>query len=333
MSSDTIANFQALAESVVAQWGCSNASLKLLKYRENAVFEVRDDDFHAALRIHRQDYHPDNHLEGELAWMAMLAESGLVVPQPILTTAGELMIHTSSPDLPGIWQVDMLSWLDGEILGEIGVPIDLQGRDTSEVFASVGATMAKLHTESVNWPDQGKIHRHAWDSDGLVGDAPFWGEFWALDVLDPEEKALVLETREALRQDLAEYGRTADNFGLIHADFVPENVMLNGDSVEIIDFDDAGFGWHMFDIVTALFWLRDEPEFEVMKTAYLSGYQSKRSLVERDLATWDLFMAARSLTYLGWAHTRPNSDEAKELAPLMIANAVELCTVYLNSRD
>ena len=100
MSSNTIANFQALAESVVAQWGYSNATLKLLKYRENAVFEVREDNFRAALRIHRQDYHPDSHLEGELAWMAMLAESGLVVPQPIPTTASELMIHASSPDLP-----------------------------------------------------------------------------------------------------------------------------------------------------------------------------------------------------------------------------------------
>ena len=334
MSSSSVEAFKALAESVVTQWDCSNPTLTLLKYRENTVFEVRGDhNFRAALRIHRQDYHPDSHLEGELSWMAMLAQSGLVVPHPVPTSTGELMIRANSPDMPGGWQVDMLSWLDGEILGEIGVPLDLKGRDTAEVFAQVGNTMARLHTASVHWPVQNETPRHAWDSDGLVGDAPFWGEFWALQILTPEEKALILEAREALKQDFRHYGQTADNFGLIHADFVPENVMLNGNKIEIIDFDDAGFGWHMFDIVTALFWLRDEAEFDLMKSAFLSGYQAERSLSERDLATWDLFMAARSLTYLGWAHTRPSSDEAKELAPFMVANAIELCTVYLSGRN
>ena len=95
MSSDSREKFKALAESVVVHWDCVNPVLTLLKYRENAVFEVRgDENFRAALRVHRQYYHPDNHLEGELKWMAMLAESGLVVPRPIPTSTA---FPTSGP--------------------------------------------------------------------------------------------------------------------------------------------------------------------------------------------------------------------------------------------
>ena len=39
---------------------------------------------------------------------------------------------------------------------------------------------------------------------------------------------------------------------MIHADLVPENVLVDGDSIRLIDFDDAGFGWHHFEIATAL---------------------------------------------------------------------------------
>jgi hypothetical protein len=46
---------------------------------------------------------------------------------------------------------------------------------------------------------------------------------------------------------------------------VRENVLVNGDDIEMIDFDDGGHGWRMFDIATALFRNRDEPHYDAIR--------------------------------------------------------------------
>ena len=322
-----------LAVGAVRHWDVVDPVLRLIKYRENAVFEVNGAaDFRAVLRVHRQGYHSDDHLASELRWMAMLAEGGMKVPAPIASRRGAFMIRAESPAVPGSWQVDMLSWLQGVELGQVGEPLDLEGRDPRTVFSQIGAAMATLHNLSAAWPEQDSVPRHAWDRDGLVGPSPFWGPFWELDMLSDDQKALVLDARKAIAEDLHSYPGTARNYGLIHADFVPENVMLGQDGVMIIDFDDAGFGWHMFDIVTALYWLADEPAYTGIRDAFLSGYRGLRALSEADLAMWEVFATARSLTYLGWVHTRGNNAEALQLAPLLVDMAQAQCQSYLQGR-
>ena len=42
------------------------------------------------------------------------------------------------------------------------------------------------------------------------------------------------------------------DLGLIHADMVHENILIDGSSLVIIDFDYCGFGYRLFDLATAL---------------------------------------------------------------------------------
>lgn len=327
------ARLTVLAINALEAWGVTDCAPRLIKYRENAVFEVQTKDgARAALRVHRQGYHDDASLESELKWMAMLAGGGLTVPTPIPAENGQIVIDGTADGVPGIWKVDMLTWVEGKELGEVGEPLDLEGRDPARLFFDIGVTMGKLHNLSTAWPEQNSQTRHAWDRAGFVGDRPLWGEFWELAALTPEQKDLFLRARAAIAEDLDAYGQTPENYGLIHADLVPENVMLNGDEVVLIDFDDAGFGWHMFEIVTAIYWLAEEPEIEIITRAVLDGYQSVRALSDRDLAAIDLFFAARSLTYLGWVHTRSQTGAAKELTPIMIEIAEGICLDYLSDR-
>ncbi|MEN9543768.1 MAG: hypothetical protein RLZZ598_601 [Pseudomonadota bacterium] len=327
------ARLKTLAIEALKAWGVTGCDPRLIKYRENAVFEVKTrDGARAALRVHRQGYHDAASLESELRWMAMLARGGIAVPTPIPTEAGAVVHDGTAAGVPGVWKVDMLSWVAGRELGAVGERLDLGGRSPIAVFHSMGRTMARLHDLSTAWPQQQRQKRHAWDRDGFVGDEPFWGRFWELAALTAGQRDLLLRTKSAIAQDLDGFGKTERNYGLIHADMVPENVMLDGDTIALIDFDDAGFGWHMFDLVTALFWLGDEPQIESMTAALIQGYRSVRPLDARDLATMPLFTAARSLTYLGWVHTRSQTDTAKELAPLMIEIAEGACSRYLAGR-
>ena len=140
------ARLQNLARHAVRQWGISDCALELIKFRENAVFKMTPAQGDATVvRVHRQNYHSDANLQSELEWMAMLRERGIVVPLPVATASGEMMVKQSADDVPGEWQVDMLSWLAGTQLGDVGEPLDLGDRERAEVFRNIGSTMARLH--------------------------------------------------------------------------------------------------------------------------------------------------------------------------------------------
>ena len=137
--------------------------------------------------------------------------------------------------------------------------------------------------------------------------------------------------RARISEDLTAFGRTPDRFGLIHADLVPENILVDTDRVRIIDFDDAGFGWHLFDIATSLYFIRRESFYTQARDALIAGYRQHRPLSDEHLRLLPLFLAARGTTYLGWMHTRHGEPAARELTPWIIDLAVAAAHDYLRA--
>jgi Ser/Thr protein kinase RdoA (MazF antagonist) len=95
---------------------------------------------------------------------------------------------------------------------------------------------------------------------------------------------------------------------MIHADLRSANVLVNGDRVQVIDFDDAGFGWHQYDMAVALFDHSAGAEFERIRNALVSGYRSRRPIRDEDLELLPLFLLIRSLVALGWLNDRPEVE-------------------------
>ena len=124
--------------------------------------------------------------------------------------------------------------------------------------------------------------------------------------------------RAIAAKELESYGRMADRFGLIHADLVPENVLVDGATIRVIDFDDAGFGWHLFDIATSLYFITPDSFYPTAREALIRGYRSERVLTDDAVDRLHIFMAARATTYLGWVHTRQGTDTARELTPFLV---------------
>jgi Ser/Thr protein kinase RdoA (MazF antagonist) len=139
-----------------------------------------------------------------------------------------------------------------------------------------------------------------------------------------DERARLTALRQSLLQRIARDLPDSLDYGLIHADLVRENVLVNGDDVELIDFDDAGYGWRMFDIATALFKNRAEPHFARIQSALIAGYRSRRSLADRDLETLPLFMVLRAVTYIGWIGERPDAPDAGPRMRRYVSDALAL---------
>jgi Ser/Thr protein kinase RdoA (MazF antagonist) len=320
---------EGLARSALVHWEMDdNAEIRLIKHRENAVFEVKDGDRHLALRIHRANYHSDLELESELQWIEAINSPELKTPQVIRTANGDLFVRVKGTGIPEARQVDALEFVKGEPMGSVEEGL----ADISQVvptFTSMGRLMAISHNRAEQWTLPKTFTRHAWDSEGLLGDNPFWGRFWELPHLTDEQRVRLNEVRIRAKQDLAEYGKTADRYSLIHADFVPENLLMTDAGVCLIDFDDSGFGWHLFDIVTSFFFHLGQDYFDEASSAFFNGYSEIRELPYRCEELLPLFYLLRGTTYLGWMHTRPEIATANEMAPLIITAVDEMVEEYL----
>jgi Ser/Thr protein kinase RdoA (MazF antagonist) len=320
----------ALARGALGGWNLDARELTLLKYRENAVFRVTTaDGTRYAIRVHRAGYHSDAELKSELQWMRALSADGFDVPELVPTREGDLFQVVSHPGVPEPRQVDLFEWIDGRQLGSVEAGVEADAGTLVPTFRTIGVLAARLHNHSERWRAPPGFTRQAWDLEGLVGERPLWGRFWELAALADAERALLIRARDRVRQDLSALPRSPRNYGLIHADFAPENLMVDGSRVRLIDFDDAGYGWHLFEIATTLYFHIGQPYFEQVERATIEGYRTERELTADDEAQLPLFYTARGSTYLGWVHTRSETETARELTPMLIELSCGVARRYL----
>lgn len=319
--SDVLADLQRLARQAIRAWNLPEQEPELLKYRENAVFKVYlADGAKAALRLHRPGYHSEAALRSELEWMDELRRHGLDVPQPIAAASGQFLV-----DLGGESPMfaDLIGWVDGRQIGETGKPLDYHEAEVGRIYRALGVAMAEMHSISDRWTPPKSFTRSAWDRDGLLGETPLWGNFWNCPGIRTEDAAFLRALRARLLSRLKAVADSLD-YGLIHADLVRENVLVDGDRVALIDFDDCGYGFRLFDIATTLLRNRRERHYEIIQTSLIGGYRSRRSLRDEELKHLPLFLLLRSLTYIGWAGTRRELPDVKERLARYVADARSL---------
>jgi Ser/Thr protein kinase RdoA (MazF antagonist) len=323
---------QSVAQRALRHWNLEGVALEVLKYRENAVFKVTAAGEQFALRVHRPGYHTDDALRSELQWMDALAADGFAVPRIVPTPTGELFTVVRHTGISSPVQVDLFEWIEGRQLGSVEAGLDGDAASIGRLYRTLGAIAGCLHNQAQDWRPPPGFSRHSWDEHGLAGEEPFWGRFWELPQLTPDRRRLLTAARDRVYADLATLPKVPAIYSMIHADFCQENLLVDGERVRLIDFDDSGFGWHLFELVTPLYFLMDEPYFDEVRDAVIAGYRSARPLPDAELERLPLFMLARGLTYVGWVHTRPETETARDMTPKLIDWACELAEDYLGTR-
>jgi Ser/Thr protein kinase RdoA (MazF antagonist) len=94
-------------------------------------------------------------------------------------------------------------------------------------------------------------------------------------------------------------GEDADSVG-IHADLHLGNVLFRRDEVRVIDFDDCGFGYWLYDMAVSLRELRHRDDYQSFRSALIGGYPRHRPLPPGYLAHLDDFIATREVAFGLW---------------------------------
>jgi acetylornithine/succinyldiaminopimelate/putrescine aminotransferase/Ser/Thr protein kinase RdoA (MazF antagonist) len=292
-----------VARQALESWHLADADLELVKHRENTVFRVQALDGRAfALRVHQAALHSDAALASELEWMRALRKAGFRVPAVVPAGDGELFVNATAGELTR--RCSLLEWIDGDLLNELGLCERGMRVELCDRYRKLGALAARLHVQATDWTPPAGFTRHAWDEDALLGDEPRMGKFWEHPALTPKQRRSLLEARVALRGMLRQLGKTPENYGLIHGDFLPDNLIVNDGELALIDFDDCGYGWHLYEMATGLFPQVQQPFFDELVSAYLEGYRGERSLDDAEAELLPAFIMICGLNYLGWMQKR-----------------------------
>jgi Ser/Thr protein kinase RdoA (MazF antagonist) len=174
-----------------------------------------------------------------------------------------------------------------------------------DYFAQLGSLTAAMHNQASAWRPPPGFKRHALDSDGLMGQTPHWGPFWEHRSLSAAERDLLLDARAWMHERLTRLCRDPSAYSLIHADMHPGNILVEGDRLTVIDFDDAGFGWHQYDIAVVLTYWQTKPNAAEIERAFLDGYSRVRQLPDDTVMSISLFRLVRWMASIGWFHQRP----------------------------
>jgi len=318
---------QSLAAVALEKFGISKqAKLDLLHYRENAVYKVEDPktDNRYVIRVHRPNYQTEQTIRSEMQWMEALRDAGVYTPTPLLG-ADESFVQTASVDsVPEARHCSMLQWVDGSPLSD-GNP--------TEAYNLLGQVNARFHRHVKTWDIPDGFHRQSWDEDGMFGENPLWGHFKDLKALSKEQLDLMCRARDVVLKRLEKYGKGKDRFGLIHADLMAENILLHEGNPYVIDFDDSGFGWFLYDLATMLaFNIPDEEEARVASNAWIEGYRSVEPLGDEHLSELPTLIMCRFLVGLGWMHTRKETPLAQEYTGAIVEMACAHAETLISSQ-
>ena len=268
---------ETLAQEAAAHWG--GTPLRLIRNRENAVFEMA-----LARRRHAppcactgRAISPMPRSGPSCGGAPHLAARGVNVPAALPARRRRLCwspCPMAAPPAPS-------TWIDGEPLGEAGVPFATPlPQLLDQHHRHLGQLIRDLHDTTATLTLPEGFQRPRWDLDGLTGEAPFWGRFWDHPAAtsgparhpDPRPPWLA---RTA--------GGHAGTVQLIHADVLRENVLVNDRSVYLIDFDDSGFGFPLYDLGTTLSQNLYEPAYPDIRDALMAGYgTTDTDMVETD---------------------------------------------------
>ena len=317
---------QQLAISALARYDVGTPSAPvLINLSENATYRIEDttSDRRWALRVHREGYHSKAGIASELAWLMALRNDGVVTtPVPVAGRDGELIQEAGHPAMARPRNVVLFEW-------EAGVEPSEKDH-LVEKFEVLGETTARMHLHSQRWRRPASFERHIWDFDTSVGDRPHWGRWRDGMGLDAEKEALFARTVEAMHRRLERFGKGPERFGLIHSDMRLANLLVDGEEVKVIDFDDCGFSWHLYDAATAVSFFEHENHVPELMASWVEGYRRVHALPAEDEAEIPTFVMLRRMILVAWIGSHAETDLAQSMGVDYTAKTAPMCEEYLS---
>lgn len=317
-----LARLESALRGALPLWGMGDGTdLRLLTISENATYLATDKATGArtVFRVHRPDYHTRDEIVSELAWIESLRATGdLAIPAPIPKLDGTL-----------IADIDDDGHTRHVVAFEFVAGTEPPDGNLLSWYRELGAIHARLHAHSIAWAKPPGFTRFTWDFETTIGDTPHWGDWRKGPGLTAETTAIVQQAVDIIRERLSAYGKDNARYGLIHADLRLANLLVDGDRLTLIDFDDCGMSWYLYDFATAISFIEIDPRVPELLAAWKEGYRSVRPLSEEEAAIIPTFIMMRRIQLTAWIASHAETPTAQSMGEPYVAGTVEMARRFL----
>lgn len=324
--SDFLQQLEAGLRETLPDWGISpEAKLKLLTISENATYLAEDfAGRRLVLRVQRPDYHTRAEIESELAWIKALRDSRMVnTPAPIATLdGGSLSCFADQEAVRYVAAFEYMTGAEPE-----------PGDQLASWYRVLGETNARLHQHSMTWQRPEGFKRKVWCFDTIIGEQAYWGDWRNALGLTQEGREVLERAHELLRKQTAAYGMAPERFGLVHCDMRLANLLVDGEQLTVIDFDDCGFSWFAYDFAACVSFLEEDPRVDEFLAAWLEGYRSVAPFSAEDEQAIPMFLMLRRMQLTAWIATHAETPTATSTGEDYTRGTVALAKQYLGNHN
>jgi Ser/Thr protein kinase RdoA (MazF antagonist) len=312
----------AALERLLHAYGLAGGRFELINKSENTTFRVdpAGGGRPVVLRLYRVGQRAHAEIQSELDWMeALRTQAGVSTPRALVRRDGGCISKVTLPDGAATSCV-LFEYLSGAEPPPEGL---------ARWFERLGTISAEIHLHGRSWRRPQSFQRPQFDYVTLIGQRAVWGSWERAPGLDVTAVAVLRRVSEEIAKRLAEYGHAPDRFGLIHGDLRLANLLADGSRIHVIDFDDCGTGWFLYDLSTSISLIEHLPETESLVQVWLHGYQRLVPLGDVHIGMVRHLIMMRRLQVLSWFGRNLGSALVLEHSPVVVPATVAAADSYL----
>jgi Ser/Thr protein kinase RdoA (MazF antagonist) len=148
--------------------------------------------------------------------------------------------------------------------------------------------------------------------------------------VSPEALETMGETVRLIERRLDRFGKRPDRFNLIHGDMRLANLLVDSGTIKVIDFDDCGFSWFLYDCATTVSFFEDRADVPVLLDAWVRGYRRVGTLSAEEEAEIETFVMLRRLLLVAWIGSHSETELAQSMGITYTQGTLPLCERYLS---
>lgn len=281
--------------------GIHFSQIEFLRYSVNKNYKIVCAEQDLFLRIYRPGKETCEQIQAEHEFLFFLKQNKLSVPAPVTLATGASLGEIQTPGGPAFFAI--FEFLNGSH------PADL-----NEFALIWGRSLGRLHNLSRTFSKMDKAHeRRSWNQASWVANS----EKLLQKIATKDQIFIFSQERERILDYVSRLPVSLDEFGLVHYDFHPGNILVESDNVQILDFDDCCKSWFAWDFALPMHRLGGHMSTQGVeqKNKFIQGYRETMTLAKE----WEIrishFERIRHLFMLCWLAERQTEEKWKEVAP------------------
>ena len=262
-----------LVHSLLENWGFEKDSVQFLRASSNFVFVFERNGEKYILRITPNG--DRNKLMEEVTFLSFLSMNEVSVNIPERSKKGNMVEETKND--VGVFQAVVFRFLSG-------AQYEIEELSERQLYLW-GEALGNLHNCSKQF-----IKKSSSRNDYVQ-------QLTDLENFLPESESSARRELETLKTWFMTFDINEANYGIIHFDFELDNLIWDGDNVQMIDFESSMEHWYTADIAFAL---RDLFNGDVDFSnnsfqLFLEGYRSKMHVTDKEINAIPMFLRFHDL--------------------------------------